>query len=307
MQKKFIPKTSLEVSQICLGTMTFGTPVAEAEAITLTHSAIDHGINFIDTANMYEGYTRVVGSAGGIAEEILGKALKGRRGKVVLATKLGMKVGAAPEDEGASPAAVRKQLDMSLRRLATDCIEIYYLHKPDEKTPLADTLGALNEAMLAGKIKHYGISNYSAQQTAELLRVADAIAVPRPMIHQPPYSLLKPDIEKDLLPLCRQEMIAVAPYQVLQGGLLTGKYRRGQATPPGSRQSEKPQWLLGSGGMTDELFARIEGIEEEARTLGRSLLEHALKATLEKPAVISLVLGAKRIDQIESCVAALNK
>lgn len=306
MPKRPIPKTDLQVSPLCLGTMTFGTPVAEAEAIALTHFALDEGINFLDTANMYEGYTRVAGSAGGIAEEILGKALRGRRSQTVVATKLGMKVGNAPEDEGTSPAAIRKQLELSLRRLATDYIDIYYLHRPDEKAELADTLGTLAEAIRAGKIRHYGISNYSAAQTAELLRVADAQGLPRPVIHQPPYSLLKPELEQDLLPLCAAEGIAVAPYQVLQGGLLSGKYRRGQEPPPDSRLAEKPQWIAGGKGLTDELLTRIEGIEATAQALGRSLLEHALKATLEKPAVVSLVLGVKRMDQIRSFVAALN-
>ncbi len=131
MEYSRIPNTNLRVSRICLGTMTFGTPVAEQDAVTLTQWAVDNGVNFIDTANMYEGYARVPGSPGGVAEAILGKALKGRREKVVLATKVGMKVGDAPESEGTSPAAIRRNLDRSLRLLATEVIDIYYLHGPD--------------------------------------------------------------------------------------------------------------------------------------------------------------------------------
>ena len=305
MKKEAIANTDLQVSAICLGTMTFGTPVCEKDAVDLTHWAIDHGINFIDTANMYEGYARSIGSAGGVAEEILGKALKNRRSDVVLATKVGMKVGTAPEDEGTGPAAIRKHLDKSLQRLAADYIDIYYLHKPDDQTPLEDTLVALAEAIEAGKIRHYGVSNYSAEQTAELLRVADGNSLPRPVIHQPPYSLLKRDIENDLLPLCAREKIAVAPYQVLQGGLLTGKYRRGQTPPADSRQVEKPQWLGGSDGI-DDILVQVEKIEAEASAKGRSLLEHTLKTTLEQPGVVSLVLGAKRVDQVESLVKAVE-
>jgi aryl-alcohol dehydrogenase-like predicted oxidoreductase len=219
--------------------MTFGTPVAESEAIKLTHWAIDKGINFIDTANMYEGYARYLGSPGGVAEEILGKALADRRDRVVLATKVGMPVGSESEDRGSSPAAIRKQLDLSLKRLATDFVDIYYLHKPDvHNTPPVEIIGALNEAILAGKIRHYGVSNYSAEQLVELLRAADENGLPRPVIHQPPYSLLKPDVEKDLLPLCAKEGIAVACYQVFQGGLLTGKYHRGQEPP-----ADCPLWI----------------------------------------------------------------
>ena len=308
MKKNAIANGDLQVSPICLGTMTFGTPVGEKDAIDLTHWAIDHGINFIDTANIYEGYARVIGSAGGVAEVILGKALRNRRSQVVLATKVGMKVGAAPEDEGTSPAAIAKQLDKSLQRLDTDCIDIYYLHKPDPQTPLEDIVGSLSQAIQAGKIRHYGLSNYSAEQTGELLRVADNNSLPHPVIHQPSYSLLKRDAESELLPLCAREGIAVAPYWVLQGGLLTGKYRRGHAPPSDSRQVEKPQWFgLSETDEIDDVLAQIEEIEAQARTLGRSLLEHTLKTTLEQPGTVSLVLGSKRIDQVELLIKAIEE
>ena len=304
MKKVQIPKTDLSVSPICLGTMTFGTPVAEPDAIEITHWAIDNGVNFIDTANMYEGYARSAGSAGGVAEEILGKALPGRRDQVVLATKLGMQVGPEAEDDGTSPAAIRKQLDLSLKRLATGFVDIYYLHRPDvHNTPLAEIIGALGEAISAGKIRHYGLSNYSAEQLAELLKAADENGLPRPVIHQPPYSLLNRDIEKDLLGLCEKEKIAVAPYQVLQGGLLTGKYRRGQEVPSGSRKTEKPQWIPE---LSEELFDQLDEIEAQAKAKGRSLMQHALLATLELPPVVSLVLGVKRIDQLESLIKQLK-
>ena len=136
---------------------------------TLPVGQSDNGINFIDTANMYEGYARKPGSAGGVAEEILAKALSGRRREVILATKVGMKVGPSPDDEYASPTAIRKQLDKSLSRLGTDYIDIYYLHRPDPTTPVVDTLGALSQAIEKGKILHYGISNHSAEELLHLL------------------------------------------------------------------------------------------------------------------------------------------
>jgi aryl-alcohol dehydrogenase-like predicted oxidoreductase len=301
MEYRPIQNTDLSVSALCLGTMTFGTPVAEADAVRLTHWAIDHGINFIDTANMYEGYARVIGSPGGVAEAILGKAVADRRDRVVLASKVGMKVGQAAEDGGTSPAAIRKQLDRSLARLATDFIDIYYLHTPDAQTPLGDILGALKEAMDAGKTRHYGVSNYSAKQLTDLLAVADASRLPRPVICQPPYSLLNREVEEDLLPLCRKEQIAVVPYQVLQGGLLTGKYRRGQAPPNDSRKVEHARWVWE---LSDELFDRLRLIEAEASGQRRTLLEHALRWVLEQPGVVSAIVGVKREEQLATLMSA---
>jgi len=284
--------------------MTFGTPVREHDAIELTHWAIDHGINFIDTANMYEGYARYLGSPGGVTEKILGKALKGRRNQVVLATKVGMKVGDAPEDEGTGPAAIRKQLDRSLYRLQVDVVDIYYLHRPDPDVPLTDTLGALDDAIGQGKIRYYGLSNYSSGQVAGLLKAADENRLPRPVILQPPYSLLKRDIEEDLLPLCAKERIAVAPYQVLQGGLLTGKYRRAEPLPEGSRKAEKNEWVWE---LTDELFNKLEAIEAEAGSKGRAMTEHAVLSVLEQPAVVSAILGVKRTDQLQALIRIVEQ
>jgi len=303
MKQNKIPGTDLEVSEICLGTMTFGTPVGEPEAIVLTQQAIDLGINFIDTANMYEGYARQPGSAGGVAETILGKALEGRRERIVLATKVGMKVGEDASDEGTGPEAIRKQLDLSLSRLATDYIDIYYLHRPDAAAAMEDILAELQNQIEKGKIRYYGISNYSAEQAAELLKVADRNNLPRPVIHQPPYSLFKRDVEKDLLPLCEKEGIAVAPYQVLQGGLLTGKYHRGEGVPEGSRKAEMAGWLPG---LDDELFDKLQQIEEQAQSKGRTMMQHALIEVLRVPPVVSIVSGVKRIDQVESLIAAVE-
>lgn len=304
VMKRRIPGTGTEVSCLCLGTMTFGTPVGEPEAIRIVHAALDCGVNFFDTANMYEGYARFPGSPGGVAEEILGKALRGRRGEAVVATKVGMKVGSAPEDEGTSARAIEVQLERSLRRLGTDRVDIYYLHRPDPSTPLEEILRAMERARAAGKAASWGISNYSAAQTAKLLAAADAAGAARPVIHQMPYSLLAPDTGTDLLPLLERERIAAAPYRVLQGGLLTGKYRRGAAPPPGSRRQEKPEWLAEPDART---FDELERLEAEARAKGRTLLAHALRTTLEQPTVVSLVLGVKSVGQLDEIVAAISR
>lgn len=301
MTRHKIPGTNLDVSPICLGTMTFGTPVGEAEAIRLVHYGLDRGVNFIDTANMYEGYTRVIGSPGGVVEAILGKALIGRRDQAVVATKVGMKVGTAPEDEYTSPGAIRKHLDRSLKRLQTDFVDIYYLHKPDPVTPLAEIIGALDEVIRGGKILHYGISNYSAEQLSQLLSVADSGGLPRPVICQPPLNLLRQELAQDLLPLCEREGIAVAPYHVLQTGLLTGKYRRGQVPPEGSRKAEMDGWVWD---LTDELFDRLEGIAADATAAGLTMTQYAIRWVLSQPACLSAVLGFKRESQLDEAIGA---
>lgn len=302
MERRAIPRTDLHVSPLCLGTMTFGTPVAEADAIRLTHQALDLGLNFIDTANMYEGYKRYIGSPGGVAEEILGKALQCKRERVVLATKVGMKIGPADDDQGLSRGHILREIDRSLARLGTEYVDLYYMHKPDPSTPLAESVQAFNDLIEAGKVRYWAISNFSAEQIADLLKVCDENGWRRPVALQPAYSLLKRDIEADVLPLCQREQIAVLPYQVLQGGMLTGKYRRGENAPADSRQLEKPEWTLP---LSDETFSRLEAIETEAGQRGRSLLQHALKGLLEQPAVVSLVVGIKRTDQLEVLLNAI--
>ena len=303
MEKRNIVNTNFLVSSICLGTMTFGTPVREKEAIEIVHYAIDKGVNFIDTANMYEGYSRTVGSRGGVAEEILGKALAGKRDQVILATKVGMKVGELPEDEGTSAKAIRKQLEQSLKRLATDNIDIFYLHKADPQTPLIEILSVLAESIQEGKIKSYGISNFSAMELNGLLSVADANQLPRPVICQPPLSILKKDHLNTLIPLCVKEQIAVAPYQVLQGGLLTGKYRIGEPLPKDSRKAEKKEWVWD---LTVNLFEQLESIEIEVKKADLTMIEFAIRWVLNQAGVVSAIVGVKRKEQIDEAIVAAS-
>ena len=303
MQSCELGVSGLEVSALCLGTMTYGNPVAEADAIRLTHWALDHGINFIDTANMYEGYDRVVGSAGGVAEDILGQALAGKRDQVVLATKAGSAVGPGPEDQGLGRTHLMREIEKSLQRMKTDYVDLYYLHRPDPDTPIVESLAVLNELVDVGKIRHYGFSNYDAAGVEEMLAVCDAQGLRRPVVNQPPYSLLKRDAEADLLPLCKRENIAVVPYQVLQGGLLTGKYRRDQAPPSDSRMTEKKEWL---GDVPDATFDELESIERRADARGLSMTQYAIKWALEQPGIASAIIGVKREKQLAQAVAAVE-
>lgn len=304
MKVNSIPKTELKVSAICLGTMTFGTPVGEQDAVRLVHHAFERGVNFIDTANMYEGYARYAGSAGGVAEEIVGKAIHGRRDRFVIATKLGMKVGPAPEDEFTSPAAIAKQLDLSLARLGTDYIDLYYLHKYDPNTAPEAVVQAMDKAARAGKIRAWAVSNHTAAQLSALIAAADSLGLPRPVMCQPGMSLLKTDALADMLPLCEREQIAAVPYQILQGGLLTGKYRRGQAAPDGSRMAEKPDWLDEP---DDGLYTMLEEIGSLAAQMNLTMTQYAIHWALTQPAVVSAIVGVKHTAQIDEAVAAVER
>lgn len=303
MKYSIIPGTDLQVSKVCLGTMTFGSPVGEADAIRLVHYAHDdHGINFIDTANMYEGYNRYAGSSGGVAEEILGKAVAGRRDQFILATKVGMKVGNAPEDENTSPEAIRIQLRRSLKRMNTDYMDLYYLHRFDPHTEPHLIARAIGEELKAGTIRAWGVSNYTADQLKALLLAVKEENIAAPAMCQPAMSLLNTGALTDLLPLCAEEKIGVIPYQILQGGMLTGKYRRGQAAPAGSRLAEKPEWMKP---FTDEVYQVIEQSAQSAAQRGVSMTQYALQWALEQPAVISALVGVKRENQIAEAAAAV--
>lgn len=302
MKYSKLNSADIEVSKICLGTMTFGSPVAEKEAIDLCHYGRELGINFIDTANMYEGYNRFAGSAGGVAEEIVGKAISGHRHEYVVATKLGMKVGEAPEDENTSPEAIRIQLDKSLKRMATDFVDIYYLHKYDPNTRPGDIARALGEALKSGKIRAWGVSNYTDEQLIPLLKAAHEENIPKPALCQPPLSMINKESLVALIPLCEKEGIGVIPYQVLAGGILTGKYKRGMEAPAGSRGAEKPEWMKP---MTDEVFDIIEEAEREAKKAGITMTQYALRWSLSHPGVVSTLIGVKRREQLKEAAEAV--
>lgn len=302
MQLRPLGSSGLLVSPICLGTMTFGTPVGEAEAIRLIHAAIDMGINFVDTANVYEGYARYLGSPGGVAEEIVGKALRDRRDQAILATKVAAPVGPGPQDRGLSAVHILRELDRSLKRLQTDVIDLYIIHWPDKHVPLEITLRALDTAVTQGKTRYFGASNHPAWQLCEMLWLADRSLLPRVISSQIPFSLLRRELQNDL-PFCQQHGIGVTPYQSLQGGLLTGKYRRGQPPPSDSRAAEKPEWMWKQ---DDALFDRLEALAGLAAEAGIPLSQYALAWTLTQPAMSSLVVGVKSLEQIQDAVAAAS-
>lgn len=298
-----IPGTEIEVSRICFGTMNFGNPVSEKDAAYLLHYAAERGINFIDTANMYEGYDRVAGSSGGTSEKYIGSATAGRRSDYVIATKVGMCVGEAPEDNYTSPAAIRKYTERSLAYLKTDYIDVMYAHRFDPVTPPAEVAGEMTRQIELGNFRCWGVSNYTAEQLTALIAACDENGLVRPSLCQPPLSLLKQDALSDILPLCEREGIGCVPYQVLQGGLLTGKYKRGMPLPEGSRKSENDGWVWE---LDSELFDRLEAIEADADALRQSMTAYAIGWALLCPSVLSALVGIKRAAQIDAAIEALR-
>jgi aryl-alcohol dehydrogenase-like predicted oxidoreductase len=210
-----------------------------------------------------------------------------------------MQVGPDAGDGGLSRGHIQREIDRSLARLACEYLDLYYMHKPDPETPVTESIHTFEDLVQAGKIRYWGISNFTAGQLGELVRACDDNGWCRPVACQPAYSLLNREAEQDLLPLCHREQIAVIPYQVLQGGLLTGKYCRDGAPPPGSRKAEKPEWVWN---LTGELFDQLDGLEAEAEAQKRTLMEHAIKSVLAQPAVVSAIVGAKRIDQVQALI-----
>ena len=279
---------SLNVSVIGLGCNNFGRRLDADRTAAVVPTALDAGITFFDTADIY-GETK--------SEEFLGRALGKRRGDVVVATKFGM-----PVDErrrGAKPEYIRRAVEDSLRRLGTDRIDLYQIHQPDPETPIGDTLSALNELVIAGKVREIGCSNFSADQ----LRAAEnavRTGAARFVSVQNEYSLLHREPEDDVIPECLRAGIAFIPYFPLASGLLTGKYRRGRPAPEGSRLQSRFE----TEPFTDERLALVESLLQYATSRGRTLLELAVSWLVMRPAVASTIIGATSSEQVKSNVAA---
>jgi aryl-alcohol dehydrogenase-like predicted oxidoreductase len=277
---------SLEVSVVGVGCNNFGTRIDEAATREVVAAALDAGIQFFDTADTY---------GKGLSEEFLGRALGGRRGEAVIATKFGSKMD--EERKGARPEYVLRAAEDSLRRLGTDYIDLYQIHRPDPEVPIADTLGALEELVRAGKVREIGCSNFSAEQ----LREAEAEAEARFVSVQNEYSLLHREPEAEVLPECERLGLAFLPYFPLASGLLTGKYRRGRAAPQGTRITQGG-WR--SDVLTDENLERVEGLIGWAESRGRTVLELAFSWLLARPAVASVIAGATSPGQVRGNAAA---
>ena len=279
---------SLEVGVVGLGCNNFGWRIGLNESAAVVHAALDAGVNFFDTADIY---------GEGRSEEFLGKALGPRRRQVIIATKFGFKMG--PMEGGAKPAYVRQSAEASLRRLGTDYIDLYQLHRPDAETPIAATLEALDGLVRAGKVREIGCSNFNAQQLGEAQATVPGGAA-RFVSVQNEYSLLKRDAEAEVLPECVRQGIAFIPYFPLANGLLTGKYISGGPLPEDSRAKAG----FGPKVFTEENLKLVERLMEYAATRGHSLLELAISWLASRPAVASVIAGAKTAEQIRANAAS---
>jgi len=278
---------SLEVSLAGLGCNNFGWRIDAAGTTAVVNAAIDSGINLFDTADIY---------GGGRSEEYLGRALKGRRDQVLIASKFGMKMSEGKE--GGKPSYVRQAVEDSLRRLGTDYIDLYQMHQPDPSTPIADTLGALTDLVKAGKAREIGCSNFSAMQIREAAKVQGA----RFVSVQNNYSLFHREPEAEVLPECERLGVAFLPYFPLANGLLTGKYRQGQPFPKSSRAQDG----FGPKVFTEENLALVEGLRQFAESCGHTLLELAISWLASKPAIASIIAGAKTPEQVKANASSVN-
>ena len=290
-------RTGLQVSRLCLGTMTFGIQCDEATSFSILDAAAEGGITFLDTADVYPlgGTLATVGRT----EEIIGRWLRGKREQFVLATKCCGATGPERWARGASKKHVLTAIDDSLRRLQTDYVDLYQLHSPDRSTPIDETLEALDIVVRSGKARYVGCSNFLAYQVARAIGRSEARDLVRFDSVQPRYNLLFRQIERELLPLCAEEGVGVIPYNPLAGGFLSGKHVASSPPPEGGR------FALGTAGTTyqdrywhDQEFAAVEALRPVAEQAGRTMASMAVAWVLANPVITSAIIGASRPDQL---------
>jgi 1-deoxyxylulose-5-phosphate synthase len=305
MQYTRLGATGLTVSRLCLGTMTFGLQTDEENSQAIMNIAAEAGVTFLDTADVYP----LGGDAGtvGRTEEIVGRWLKGRRQHFILATKCVGRVGPQAWDQGSSRKHILDAIDASLRRLGTDYVDLYQLHGDDPTTPLDETIDALDRVVESGKVRYIGVSNFLAYRLARALGRAELRGRARFVSVQPRYSLLFREIERELLPLAREEGLGVIPYNPLAGGLLTGKHQRGSAPTPGTR------FTLGTAGPRyqerywhDPEFAKVEALRDVVAAGGYSLTAAAIAWVLANPAITAPIIGASRPEQLADTLPAVD-
>jgi 1-deoxyxylulose-5-phosphate synthase len=305
MRHRILGRSGLRVSEICLGTMTFGVQCDEATSFAILDRAAEAGVDFLDSADCYP--IPMTGETAGRTEEILGRWLHGRRDRFVLATKCFFPTGPGPNDRGSSRRHVLASLEASLRRLRTDYVDLYQVHAYDPDTPLEETLRALDDATRAGKIRYAGCSNFLAWELAKAAWTADRLGVEGFRCVQPRYNLLHREIERDLVPLCRERGLGIIVFNPLAGGLLTGKHDPSRGPERGTRFSAE----LGSSAETylkrywrGELFDGVSALRDFFAPRGTPLPTVAVAWVLAQPGISAAIVGASRPEQLASTLAA---
>jgi aryl-alcohol dehydrogenase-like predicted oxidoreductase len=290
-------RTGIRVSELCLGAMTFGREADEATSASMLDRFLDAGGNFVDTADVYSD---------GVSEQITGRALGAKRANVVLATKVRFPTGPGPNDVGLSRRHVRLGVEASLRRLNTDWIDLYQVHCWDERTSLEETLSTLDDLVREGKVRYVGASNFAAWQLAKSIGVSALHGWEAFASLQPEYSLITRDIERELLPLCRVEQLAVLPWSPLAGGILTGKYRPGEDLPVGTRGAETEEPITFTYRLDDRAWRVVEAVRKVATATGKSEAQVALNWVVTQPGVTAPIIGARNQAQLDDNLGAVG-
>ncbi|HEY4373395.1 MAG TPA: aldo/keto reductase [Burkholderiales bacterium] len=296
MDYKKLGHAGIRVSPICLGTMMFGERTDEAEAGRIVASAREAGVNFIDTADTY---------AGGNSERVTGKLIAEDRSRWILATKVTNQVGIDPNDRGASRRWLKRAIDQSLSRLNTDYIDIWYLHRDDTETPMEETIATLAELVRAGKIHYIGLSNFRAWRAAAFVATCKSMGVAPPVVCQPCYNAMDRTPEVELIPCCMQHEIAVVPYSPLARGVLSGKYKPGEAPAADSRAGRKDRRMLQTE-FRDDSLRLAQAIAEHAAKRGMSCAEFAFNWVLNNRYVTSVIAGPRTLDQWNSYMGSFQ-
>jgi aryl-alcohol dehydrogenase-like predicted oxidoreductase len=298
METRTLGRTGVRVSSLCLGAMMFGDwgNRDHDESIRIIHRALDAGVNFIDTADVYSR---------GESEEIVGKALAGgKRENVVLATKVHGTMGDDPNEFGNSRRWIIREVENSLRRLGTDWIDLYQIHRPEADTDIDETLGALSDLVHAGKVRYIGSSTFPASQIVEAQWAAQRRGRERFVCEQPPYSLLVRGVEQDVLPTCRRHGMGVIPWSPLAGGWLSGRYRKDQDVPGSHRAQRIPaRYDMSLPGNQRKLEA-ADALARLAEEAGLSLIEMAIAFVIRHPAVTAAIVGPRTMEHLESQLGA---
>ncbi len=299
MNYKNLGKTGLKVSELCLGTMNFGNPTDESTSLQIIDKFINEGGNFIDTANVYNH---------GVSEEIVGKALKGRRDSIVLATKVHGKMGPGPNDGGNGKKHILKEVENSLKRLHTDYIDLYWIHRPDPSTPMEETLEALDYLVQKGYVRFVGTSTFPAWQIVEALWISDKKNLVKFCAEQPPYSIIERQVENRILPMCEHFGLGVVSWSPLAGGWLAGRYKRGKSVPQDSRAAKHPEWkdMIVEAKSAEQRFDIIEEIEKFAEKMNTSMASLSLAWVMSNPVITSPIIGPKTMDHLNDYLRTID-